>query len=127
MRPAHQGGIMRGRMRLALWLLWSLVAGVLALGHLLFAFENFRFGGLAVFEGVFSALAALALLASIIIFRRSPMKAAVTVLAGSLPLTAYFALASVLLEPAWQFVLLSLVVPGTMVIVIVLLWFLGER
>lgn len=114
-------------MRLALWLIWGLVAGVLALGHLLFAFENFRFGGLAVFEGVFAALAGLALLASIIIFRRSPMKAAVAVLAGSLSLTAWFALASVLVEPAWPFVLLSLIVPGTAVIVILLIWFFGEE
>lgn len=118
---------MRGSMRLAIWLLWSLVAGVLALGHLLFAFENFRFGGLAVFEGVFAALAGVALLASIIIFRHSPMKAAATVLTGSLPLTGWFALASVLVEPAWQFVLLSLVLPGTAVIILLLLWSFGER
>ena len=98
---------MRGSMRSALWLFWSLVAGVLALGHLLFAFENFRFGGVAVFEGVFSAVVGLAPLASILIFRRSPMTAVVTVLAGSLPLTAYFSLASVLMEPAWQFATLS--------------------
>ena len=91
--------MMRGDMRLAFWLLWSLLAGVLALGYLLFAFENFRFGGLAVLEGVFAALAGLALLASIIIFRHSPMKAASAVLAGSLSLTAYFALASLLVEP----------------------------
>ena len=51
---------MRGSMRSALWLFWSLVAGVLALGHLLFAFENFRFGGLAEFEGLFAAFAAVA-------------------------------------------------------------------
>ena len=114
-------------MRLAIWLIWALVAGVLALGHLLFAFENFRFGGLAVFEGVFAALAGLALLASIIIFRSSPLKAAVTVLVGSLSLTAWFALASVLVQPAWPFLLLSLAVPGTAVIVILLIWFFRER
>ena len=119
--------MMRGDMRLAFWLLWGLLAGVLALGYLLFAFENFRFGGLAVLEGVFAALAGLALLASIIIFRHSPMKAAAAVVAGSLSLTAYFALASVLVEPAWQFVLVSLVVPGMAVIVILLTWLLGER
>lgn len=79
-----------------LWLLWSLVASVLALGHLLFALSIFRYGGLAVFEGIAAALAGLALLASIIIFRRSPMKAAVTVFAGSLPLTVWFALATML-------------------------------
>ncbi len=61
-------------MRLALWLIWSFVAGALALGHLFFAFENLRFGGLAVLEGVAAALTGLALLASIIIFGRSPMK-----------------------------------------------------
>jgi hypothetical protein len=119
--------MMRGNMRLAFWLLWSLLAGILALGHLLFAFENFRFGGLALLEGVFAALAGLALLASIIIFRHSPMKAATAVVAGSLSLTAYFALASLLVEPASQFVLLSLVVPATAAIVIVLTWFFGER
>lgn len=118
---------MRGGMRLALWVAWGLVAGVLALGHLLFAFENFRFGALAVFEGVFAALAGVALLASIVIFRRSPTMAAATVLTSSLPLTGWFALASVLLEPAWQFVLLSLGVPGTAAIIILLLWFFGER
>ena len=120
-----------GGMRLALWLIWSLVAGVLALGHLLFALANFRFGGLAVFEGVAAALAGLALLASIMIFRHSPMKAAVTVLTGSLPLTAWFALAAMLdlpvAEPAWPFMLLSLVVPGTAVITILLIRSVGER
>ena len=118
-------------MRLALWLIWSLVAGVLALGHLLFALANFRFGGVAVFEGVAAALAGLALLASIMIFRHSPMKAAVTVLTGSLPLTAWFALAAMLdlpvAEPAWPFMLLSLVVPGTAVITILLIRSVGER
>ncbi len=117
---------MRAGMRLALWVAWSLVAGVLALGHLLFAFENFRFGGLAVFEGVFAALAGVSLLASIVIFRRSPTKAAATVLISSLPLTGWFALASVLVEPAWQFVSLSLVVPGAAAIIL-LLWSFGER
>ncbi len=84
---------------MALWGLWSFVAGFLALGHLLFALGNFRFGGLALVEGIAAALAGLALLASIIIFRHSPMKAASAVLAGSLSLTAYFALASLLVEP----------------------------
>ena len=120
-----------GGMRLALWLTWGLVAGVLALGHLLFALGNFRFGGLALVEGVAAALAGLALLASIMIFRRSPMKAAVTVLTGSLPLTAWFALAAMLdlpvVDPAWPFLLLSLVVPGTAMIAILLIWFFGER
>ncbi len=118
---------MRGGMRLALWLIWSLMAGVLALGHLLFAFENFHFSGLAIFEGVFAALAGVALLASIIIFLHSPMKVAATVLSSSLPLTGWFVLASVLGEPAWQFVLLSLVVPGAAVIILLLLWSFGER
>ena len=122
---------MRGGMRLAIWLIWSLVAGVLALGHLLFAIGNFRFGGLAVFEGVAAALAGLALLVSIPIFRGSPNTAAVTVLGGSLPLTAWFALAGLLdlsvVDPAWPFVLLSLVVPGTAAIIILLLWSFGER
>lgn len=120
-----------GGMRLALWLIWSLVAGALALGHLLFALGNFRFGGLAIFEGVAAALAGLVLIASIMIFRRSPIKAAVTILAGSLPLTAWFALATMLdlrvVDPAWPFLLLSLVVPSTAVIAILLIRFFGER
>lgn len=119
-------------MRLGLWLIWSLVAGVLALGHLLFALGNLRFGGLAVVEGVAAALAGLALLASIPIFRVSPIKAAFTVLGGSLPLTGWFALAGVLdlssvVDPAWPFVLLSLVVPGTAMIVILLIRVFGGR
>ena len=118
-------------MRLALWLIWSLVSGVLALGHLLFALGNFRYGGLAVFEGVAAALAGLALFSSIMIFRRSPMKAAVTVLIGSLPLTAWFALAAMLdlpvVDPAWPFLLLSMVVPGTAIIAILLIRFVRER
>ena len=73
------------------------------------------------------ASAGVALLASIVIFRRSPTKAAATVLTSSLPLTGWFALASVLGEPAWQFVLLSLVVPGAAAIIILLLWSFGER
>lgn len=118
-------------MRLWLWLIWSLVAGVLALGHLLFALGNFRFGGLAVVEGVAAALAGLALLASIIIFRRSPMQASVVILVGGLPLTAWFVLAGMLslpvVDPAWPFVLLSLVVPGTAVIAILLIRLFGGR
>ena len=114
---------------MALWGLWSFVAGFLALGQLLFALGNFRFGGLAVFEGVAAALAGLALLASMMIFRSSPMKAAVTVLTGSLPLTAWFALAAMLdlavVDPAWPFLLLSLVVPGTAVIAILHIRFFG--
>ena len=116
---------------MALWGLWSFVAGVLALGHLLFALGNFRFGGLALFEGVAAALAGLALLASIVIFRSSPMKAAVTVLTGSLPLTAWFVLVAMLdlpvTDPVWPFLLLSLVGPGAAVIVILLLWSFSER
>jgi hypothetical protein len=90
-----------------------------------------RYGGLAVLEGIATALAGLALLASIIIFRRSPMHACITILIGSLPLTAWFVLAGMLglpvVDPAWPFVLLSLVVPGTAVIVILLIRFFGER
>jgi hypothetical protein len=131
MRQARRDGIMRGGMRSALWLICSLVAGVLASGHLMFAIGNFRFSGLAVLEGVAAALAGLALLVSIPIFRGSPIMAAVTVLGGSLPLTAWFVLAGMLdlsvVDPAWPFVLLSLVVPGTAVISILLLWSLGER
>jgi hypothetical protein len=73
----------------------------------------------------------VALLASIPIFRGSPIKAAVTVLGGSLPLTGWFALAGVLdlsvVDPAWPFVLLSLVVPGVALMVILLTRFFYER
>ena len=61
----------------------------------------------------------------------SPMKAAVIVLSGSLPLTAWFVLVAMLdlpvTDPVWPFLLLSLVVPGAAVIVILLLWSFGER
>ncbi len=118
-------------MRLALWLIWSLVAGALALGNLLFTLSNFRFGGLAVLEGVAAALAGLALFASVMIFRRTPMKATVTVLSGSLPLTAWFALVAILdlpvTDPVWPFLLLSLVAPGVAVIAIVLIRSFDER
>ncbi len=108
-------------MRWFRWLTWSIVTGVVGFIHLLFAFANFQLGGLAVAEGGFSALAGITLIASIVLFRRSRLQAALIILGGTIPLALWFAF-TVPEHSDWIFLYLSLIVPGAATLFIALIY-----
>ncbi len=108
-------------MRQFTWVAWSIVAGIVGIVHLLFAIANFSLGGLAIAEGIFSALAGAALTASIFLFRASRLQAVLVVLGGSLPLTLWFTV-TVPEHSDWSLLYISLIVPGTAIVLATMIY-----